>query len=92
MKRATITCTVTWKEVKEGRGTEARKHRTDSSAKCSIAERWFQVNANFLLNVFAYKESSTHEYCIIIHELSYTNPCLSSPSENKVTSQCKEQV
>jgi hypothetical protein len=29
-----------------------------------------------LLNVFSSKESSTREYCILICELSYTNPFL----------------
>jgi hypothetical protein len=44
-----------------------------------------------LLNIFACKELSTRD-CILICELRYTNPCLSSPSEMKVTTQCEEQV
>jgi hypothetical protein len=45
-----------------------------------------------LLNIFACKESSTHEHCILIRELGYADPCVSSPSEKKVTALRKEQV
>jgi hypothetical protein len=43
-----------------------------------------------LFGVFACKESSIREYCILIRELGYINPRLSS--ENKVTTLRKEQL
>jgi hypothetical protein len=50
------------------------------------------VNANCFVELFAHKESSTREYCVLILELGYANPSLSSPSENKVTTQRKAQL
>jgi hypothetical protein len=88
-----ITSTVAWKEIKAGgwRGNEANMEHTlvQNVALRNIGFQWMLI---VLLNVFSCKESNTHEYCILIHELSYTNPRLSSLSEKKVTTLRMEQV
>jgi hypothetical protein len=41
---------------------------------------------------YLHEKSSICKYCILIHKLSYTNPRLSSASENKVIALYKEHV
>jgi hypothetical protein len=77
------------KEGKEKGG--GSKETVCSGGKCSIVECWFLVNANCFVNAFACKESSSCEYCILICEHRYTNPCLLHKKE-KVTALQKEQV
>jgi hypothetical protein len=43
---------------------EATKHRKYSVAECSIEERWFPVNVNYLSNVFACRGSSADYNCL----------------------------
>jgi hypothetical protein len=82
------------KEENEGGrfGKETRKYEIYSGAKCSIVECWFSVNENCFVKCICIQRITYSEYCISIHKLGYVNPCLSSPSENKVTSVCKEKV
>jgi hypothetical protein len=63
-----------------GGGDEEKKRRIYSGAKYSIVKHWFSVMRILLLNVFACKESSIREYCVLIRELGYANPRLYSPS------------
>lgn len=49
-------------------------------------EHWFPVNVNFFVACIL-MQINKYSYCFLICELSYTNPQLSSVSENKVTTQ-----
>jgi hypothetical protein len=53
------TCTVTWKEVKEGE--EAQRYRIYSGTKCSTVDRYFQWMWTVLLNVIT--KSKTRLSC-----------------------------
>jgi hypothetical protein len=77
------------KRREEGESKETQSH---SGAKCSTVEHCFPLNVTVLLNVFARKDSSIHEYYILICELGCMTPSLSSPTENKVITLYKEQV
>jgi hypothetical protein len=71
---------------KSGRveGEEARKLGTYSGAKCSIVECWFPVTANCFVKCICKYIIKYSWICVLIRELSYTNPWLFSPPEKKV--------
>jgi hypothetical protein len=68
------------------REEEPRKYRTYSS----IVECWFPAKMNCFIKCICMQRIKC--ICILIRKLRYAIPYLSSLSENKVTTLCKEQV